>query len=220
MSKMEEFKANVLKAYKEIHGEHGVVGDEHAMMFHYTQRPWEFFGAWKIIEDHLPDSKELSFLEIGAAKGLWSIAFIEFCKLYDRDPVYVTVSYIEHSSLQQHEIEWNRTLINVKNYYEGQCKEWILFDENSQSILTRDMVAAVRPQYNFTLIDAEHTYHAVLKDTALYEPLTKNLLIYHDIVYDDTIGQAIRDSNIKLDYEIKIPTPTTGEGIGIHVIRR
>lgn len=215
MSKIEEFKTNILKAYKEIHGEHGVVGDETHMMFHGTQRPWEFFRAWEIIERYMPKTDDVSFLEIGAAKGLWAIAFIEMCKLYKKNPIYVTVSLIEHPSLRPHEVEWNRTLINVKNYYGDQVKEWVLFDENSQVDSTRDMVTKIHPSFDFVFIDGEHTYHAVYQDTRLYNPLAKTLLMYHDIAYTHSVFKAIQDHNIKLDYEIK--APGTGEGIGIHV---
>jgi hypothetical protein len=217
MSKIEQFKINVLNEYEKIHGPHNIVGDETDMKFHGTQRPWEFFRAWEVIEKYLPDTDEVSFLEIGAAKGLWSIAFIEMCKLYNKKPVYVTVSMLTGSSLFSSDLSWNPTLLNVKKYYEGQYSEWVLFDRNSQTEESKDLVIGIRPKYDFVFIDADHTYNGVFNDTKLYSPLAKSLLIYHDIgpPYEGSVVRAIKDSGIELHH--KIMAPNTGEGIGIHL---
>lgn len=218
MSLISKLKENTISAYSNIHGKIDITGEEFEMHFHGTQRPWEFFKAWEIIENYIPQEEEISFLEIGAAKGLWSIAFIEFCKLHNKKPVYVAVSLIDHSSLQAHEIKWNRTLINVKNYYGNQC-EWVLFDNDSQKEETRNLVLKVRDKYDFVFIDGEHTYNAVFHDTRLYYPLTKKLLMYHDIghPYANSVVKAIDDHNINLDYKIRVHE-NSEQGIGIHVV--
>ena len=132
MNKIEEFKKNVIKTYIEIHGGDEITGTETHMCFHGTQRPVEFFQAWEfIINNYTKDAKELSFLEIGAAKGLWSIAFIEFCKIFDIVPTYVAVSLLQHPGMTSTDEIWNPTLVNVENYYKDKFK-WIHFDRNSQ----------------------------------------------------------------------------------------
>lgn len=217
MTKMPQFKLNFLKAYQDIHGwGEGVPpvnGGEQHMCFHGTQRPWEFFRAWEIIEENIPDTKELAFLEVGAAKGVWAIAFMEFCKLYNKDPVYVQITWTAVAA--DHERAWNDTLVNVENHYNNQCKLWVNIDANSQISETRDLVANIRPMYDMVLIDADHSYAGVKADTDLYWPLAQHLCLWHDIQYRDTVYQAIHDCGIVLNHEIR--AHGSGEGIGIEL---
>lgn len=218
MRKMKQFKENLLSVYREIHGDSGVVtGEENHMLFHGTQRPYEFFRAWKIIQSYFPKGKNVSFLEIGAAKGLWSIAFIEMCKLYNKVPTYVTVTLLDAPGLFHSDLSWNPTLKNVKEYYKDQCKDWVLLDENSQTEEAREKVIGVLPKYDFVFIDADHSYAGVYKDVELYSSLADSLLIFHDIgpPYGDSVVRAINEHEIRLDH--KIIGKGSAEGIGIHI---
>lgn len=234
---MHLLQENILNAYLKIHGDHDVRDTSdpekdtefHKMCFHKTQRPWEFFAAWDVISKHIPEKKELSFLEIGAAKGLWSIAFIEFCKFYNKTPTYVTVSWTKPPYLEPHEIEWNNSLIKVKEFYPQVNWHWI--DENSNLESSRDRVVEILPKYDYVFIDGLHTYDAVKKDTELYKPLASTLLMYHDIqgrtkgrhsFHGNTynVYGAIEDSGVCLHHQIisKFSCEGDSEGIGIHVV--
>ena len=153
------FSDNLLKAYYEIHGDHQVITkEEDEMRFHGTQKPWEFFKAWEIIQQYIPEKRDLYFLEIGAAKGLWSIAFMEFCKIHNKTPHYVAVSWTNPPYLEYHEIAWNDSLINVKNYYKDFCNHWVWIDADSRIVETRDLVLKESQAFDYVFIDGYHTY--------------------------------------------------------------
>ena len=53
--------------------------------FEGSQIQKEFFTAWEHITDYFKKnpSNHITFLEVGAWKGLWGIAFCEFCKSHN-----------------------------------------------------------------------------------------------------------------------------------------
>jgi hypothetical protein len=124
---------------------------------------------------------------------------------------------IEAPGLAPHEIEWNKTLVKVRDYYGDTFKKWILFDENSQVPETKEKVVAIQSKYDIVFIDGDHSYEGVNADTNLYMDLADKLLIYHDIAYTHSIWQTVVEHDIHFDYDIRVPN--TGEGIGIQVIK-
>lgn len=225
---MNNFIKRVVETYSIIHFPINVNGDETEMSFgcglndwrgsDHTQRPIEFFGAWAIIDQYLPSDNKVSFLEIGAARGLWAIAFIEWCIIKNKYPIYTTVTLMTdtNNGLNIPGPAWqNASLMKVKEFYK-ECCDWTLIDANSQLETTKNLVTKTLKEYDFVFIDADHEYEGVYKDIALYAPLAKKLLIFHDIAvpnYEHRVIKAIKEYKLKFDYEIF--APNSDQGIGI-----
>lgn len=212
---IQQLKKNVVSSYSTIH--HPIEVNEATyseINFDGSQKPYEFFETWKLIDANLPNTDSISFLEIGAYKGLWAIAFVEWCKLHNKKPIYTTVTMISQDPN-------NQPLYNVEKHYKDVC-DWLLIDANSQLESTKAEVIKRAPHYDFVFIDADHSYDGVLKDIQLYAPLARKLLFFHDIRTTNNEGlsvyRAITDSQIKLDYEIACEPHNNVMGIGIKKI--
>lgn len=209
----EQFEKNVVDAYSKII--HPIdISKPYAISFDGSQKPFEFFKAWEIIGERLNDTSHPRFLEIGAFKGLWAIAFFEWCKLNNKKGSYITITWMEHNPA-------NEDLLKVIRHY---TEEFLLelVDDNSQLDDTQVKVVNLTPdmnidKYDLVLIDADHRYEGAKKDIELYSPLAK-ILVFHDIRPEGAnehcgVYQAIKDSGIKLDYEIVCAADMMGIGI-------
>jgi len=186
----------------------------YAVSFQGSQKPFEFFSAWEVIDEQLKDIKEPTFLEVGAFKGLWAIAFFEWCKLEGKKGSYYAVSWMEHNPE-------NKDLLKVLNHYKSQGFTCELVDKNSQLDSTQEyLTSTYLNKYSMVLIDADHRYNGVFKDITLYSKLASKLLMFHDIKPEGTsdicgVYRAIVDSNILFDYEISCASDQMGIGIKI-----
>lgn len=181
--------------------------------FEGSQKQIEFFSAWdKVLKFYNnKDIKELSFLEIGAWKGLWGIAFSEFCKLKDIKGSYTTLTMMDQDSN-------NQPLLRTIRYLNSINIESHLIDLNTLNEQALPEVLKVKKKYNIVFIDASHVYEDVMSDIKKFSPLATELLVFHDIRPKSTnpsfgVYQALIDSNIELDEEIVSDEGTMGIGI-------
>lgn len=183
--------------------------------FDGSQIQFEFFNAWGLISDFykVNPKTEISFLELGAYKGLWAIAFCEFCKLNNIKGHYVTVTLMGHDPN-------NLLLIRTINYLEQNNISTRLINEDTLSENVLDKVKNERDSFNIVFIDAGYKYHEVINDINKFAPLVTDMLLFHDIrpiepTNDCGVYKAIQDSNITLDVEL---TTNSIMGIGIKYI--
>jgi len=208
--------SKIVEAYSKVHVPVHASRDE-SISFEGSQRGIEFFTAWDSISEYYKKNKvkELTFLEVGAWKGLWGLAFAEFCKLHNIKGKYVTITLINHDH------EANKFLPNVITYIKDQGFEAELIDINTLSPEALPAVLEHGSMYDIVFIDAGHKYHEIKNDIDKFAPLAKDLLLFHDIRPIEDSGncgvyRAITDSGIQLDEEIAF---TNEMGIGIKYIK-
>ena len=183
------------------------------------QKPYEFYSAWNAIGEILISEKTPTFLEIGAANGLWAIAFFEWCKLNNKKGEYYIITLLQHGSSA------NRGLTDVQKYYTDQGYKFKLFNTSSQDPSLKEKVVKEKDKFSIVFIDADHTYPCIMKDIENYAPLASKILIFHDIgpeledprPEDIAVYKALKDSNIILDK--KFQSVTNHMGIGIKIIQ-
>jgi hypothetical protein len=182
--------------------------------FEGSQKQSEFFAAWNHIIEFYKDKKisHISFLEVGAWKGLWGLAFYEFCKMKEVNGSYTTVTMIDHDPN-------NRPLYKTINFLKDQDFEANLVNMNTFDDRVVEELSKYGKEFNIVFIDAGHKYEEVINDIKKFSRFAKDLLIFHDIgpreVHADFgVYQAIKDSNIKLDWEVA--EQLDHMGIGIH----
>lgn len=179
--------------------------------FEGSQKPYEFYNAWIAIGEKLTDEENPTMLEVGAYKGVWGIAFMEWCILHNKKGEYCTVTWMEHNPA-------NEDLRKVQKYYTDKGFSFKLIDANSQMVATKEEAIKFKEKYSFVFIDADHCYAGVKKDIELYSPLAIKVLGFHDIRPRDenaSVGvyKAIVDSGITLDKEIVDDENTMGIGL-------
>lgn len=185
-----------------------------------SQNPIEFLNAWEYIHEKISkiEKKEITFLEIGADKGLWSIMFFAVCKSLDKVPSYTTATLIEDDNQHYENMGFsmdnflnyssrNKNIYKVQDFYSQFGYEYNIINGNSQENDTKDRVEEYHAKYDIVFIDGDHTYGGVINDISLYSPMCKGLLIFHDILPKERkihyiqVYPAIIDSNISLDIE-------------------
>jgi hypothetical protein len=203
---------NIINAYSNVHTTIEYTNDDQ-ISFEGSQKQVEFFTAWNNIEKFYAgkDIKELTFLEIGAWKGLWGIAFAEFCKLNNIKGKYVTVTLIDQDPN-------NQGLFNSSEYIKSLGLESVIINENTLSESVLDSILNHEPNFNIVFIDADHSYEAVMNDINKFATLATDMLLFHDIRPKEVhascgVYQAIVDSNITLDEEIISHEQIMGIGI-------
>ena len=207
---------NIIEAYSTVHTKQFYTNDD-APSFDGSQRQSEFFKAWKEIENFYKKSKveKLTFLEVGAWKGLWGIAFAEFCKEKGIQGEYITITMISHDPN-------NQPLYRSIDYINNQPGMTAsLIDMNTFSKDALNEVKKYHQTYNMVFIDAGHKYDEIKNDISKFSNLATDMLLFHDIrpmAVNEHCGvyQAIQDSNIVLDKEIAVADEM---GIGIKFIK-
>ena len=202
----------IIKAYSNIHLPIEYTnGNE--ISFEGSQIQAEFFKAWNLIETYYKSNptKELKFLEIGAWRGLWGIAFTEFCKLNNIKGSYLTLTLIDQDPN-------NLPLYNTLDYIKSQNIKADLININSLSDNALNEISKHSDSFDIVFIDAAHDYDSVINDIKKFAPLATDILLFHDIrpkavLPGFGVYQAIIDSNLSIDVEIV--TNENGMGIGI-----
>jgi len=209
-------ESKICNTYSSIHSQVYYTNDNNPS-FEGSQRQSEFFKAWDTISKFYNNKnpKKLTFLEVGAWKGLWGIAFAEFCKEKNIIGNYVTITLIAHDS---NNIPLYKSIdyINKQPNMSANLIDLNTFDNNALS-----EVQKYYTDYNIVFIDAGHKYVEVKNDIDKFSNLATDLLMFHDIrpiIADENCGvyQAIQDSGITLDEEISVANEM---GIGIKYIR-
>jgi hypothetical protein len=181
--------------------------------FEGSQIQKEFFTAWKYISEYFKQNptNKLRFLEVGAWKGLWGIAFCEFCKSQNIDGVYLTLTMIDQDPN-------NQPLYKTIEYINSQGITANLIDMSTMHSNALPAILEYESSFDIVFIDADHSYEAVISDISKFSKLANNILLFHDIrpkqvMPNYGVYQAIIDSGLILDEEII--TNEDGMGIGI-----
>lgn len=206
-------KKQVIEAYSKLHPNKQTEYAGSILSFDGSQIEEEFFKCWNRIDEYYKKNKvkELKFLEVGAWKGLWGIAFCEYCKIHNIKGIYTTITYIKHD-------ENNNSLFDTLDYLKNCGLDISLVNCNTLDDWALPKVTENNKSYNIVLIDAGHKYEEVMNDIRKFKPLAEDILLFHDIrpkEVNDTIGvyQAINHSLIDLDEEIVTNEKLMGIGI-------
>ncbi len=142
------------------------------------------------------DDTEIWFLEIGAYKGLWALAFNVLCIENQKTPKYVTITWISQDPN-------NQGLLKTRKYYHDKGDLFELVDADSRLEKSWQDVVAIKSSYHFVFIDGDHSFPSVVKDIKQYAPLATDLLIFHDINTKSCgVPKAIQKSGINLNIRI------------------
>ena len=206
-------KEQIIKAYSKLHTNQIVDYAGSKISFDGSQIMEEFITAWEKIDEYYKTKKpnELSFLEVGAWRGLWGIAFCEYCKLNNIKGKYVTITLIPQDSNNQH-------LYKSLDYIQESGIPSSLVNLSTLDSDALPKVKDILDSYNIVFIDAGHKYEEVMNDIRKFKPLAKDILLFHDIrpkEANESIGvyQAINHSLIDLDEEIVTNESVMGIGI-------
>lgn len=210
----EALNKQIIQVYSAIHAPVEYTNAT-GVSFQGSQIQLEFFEAWKCISEYFEKnpSKHITFLEVGAWRGLWGLAFCEFCKLQNIKGTYLTVTMIEQ------DLSGNTPLYQTLDYMNSQ--EGIKADLININTLDDKALPEVNKfanSFDIVFIDADHSYDSVMSDISKFAKLSNDILLFHDIrpkqvVSNFGVYQAIIDSKLSIDTEIV--TNENGMGIGI-----
>ena len=116
------------------------------------------------------ESDVVSFLEIGAFKGLWAIALDFLCKKHNKTPFYVTATWLKHNPENEDLIDVCQDM-GARGFASAK-----IIDGNSADPAIIQTVYKTRKTYDFVLIDADHSMKAVQKDIESYSHLALSLI--------------------------------------------
>jgi hypothetical protein len=206
-------KEQIIEAYSKLHSNQTVDYAGSKISFDGSQIMDEFITAWERIDSYYKDKNpsELSFLEVGAWRGLWGIAFCEYCKINNIKGKYVTITLIPQDSNNQH-------LYKSLDYIKESGFPADLINLSTLDSEALPKVKDIIDSYNIVFIDAGHKYEEVMNDIRKFKPLAKDILLFHDIrpkEVNESIGvyQAIQHSFVDLDEEIVTNERVMGIGI-------
>ena len=205
----------ICENYSLVHNPVTITNDD-SISFDGSQIQSEFFPTLVEIvnnfklKGHYND--ELTFLEVGAWKGLWGMAFVEICKELGVKGKYVTLTMIDQDPNNQplyKTIDW----INQQPNMTAE-----LIDSDTMAENALDLVLEKGKSFDVVFIDAGHKYHEVMNDIEKFAPLADSMLLFHDIKPINTtincgVYEAICNSDIKLDKEISVLNDQMGIGI-------
>ena len=168
-----------------------------------TQNPGEFFGMWGILSQYIIQKKlkKVTFLEIGAYKGLWALMLSHICDKLNVDYEYTTVTALSQDS--------NNDLVGINNYYIANKKSFNVIDKYSQD---PTVVNDLKSKYNFVFIDGGRSYDEVFCDFMVYSKFCKSILFWHDIISKE-VHKASGDADIFMHGQFLV-----NKGLGIHYV--
>lgn len=209
---MNDLEQKIIDTYSKIHTPIQYT-NSNKVSFEGSQIQQEFFTTWNRITEYFKQNpvNRLNFLEIGAWKGLWGIAFCEFCKLTNIDGSYLTLTMIDQDPN-------NQPLYKTIDYINSQGITADLIDMDTKHPNALATILEYESSFNIVFIDADHSYEAVMNDISKFSKLAGSILLFHDIrpkhiIPNYGVYQAIIDSGLILDEEIT--TNENGMGIGI-----
>jgi predicted O-methyltransferase YrrM len=175
----------------------------------------EFSDLWRYITQQRPgvitvqDRHELeyvfnliqgcdSYLEVGTAEGNSLYVLAHALNLQ------APITYVDYG--EKHTTP-HRAKIVQELVYKGHTIDEVLGDSN-------DPLTARRAdgKYDVVLIDAGHSYDNVVKDAALYGPMAKKYILFHDIQLPDVERAAMEYVATRPDCKVSrvINSPTFG----------
>ena len=208
----------ICENYSQVHNPVSITNDN-SISFDGSQIQSEFFPAleeilnyFKTRADNGIKNDEITFLEVGAWKGLWGMAFTEICNQLGVKGKYVTLTMIDQDPNNQplyKTIDW----INQQPHMTAE-----LIDSDTMAPNALDLVLEKEKSFDIVFIDAGHKYHEVMNDIEKFAPLANEILLFHDIRPINTtvncgVYEAIHNSDIKLDKEITVLNDQMGIGI-------
>jgi hypothetical protein len=197
-----------------------------------SQNREEFLEAWDYIYDTISklEKRKITFLEIGADKGLWSIIFFAVCKELGKEPSYTTATLIDDNNSHYEGFGFsmnnflnyssrNLNIFKVQSFFSQFDYDYNIINGRSQDETVYNQIISIESKYDLVFIDGDHTYDGVKKDIELYSPLCNGLLIFHDILPKERknhyvqVYPAIIDSGLVLDIEFIHDNNLMGIGI-------
>lgn len=208
----------IIEEYSKLHSNETVNYGGSVISFDGSQIISEFESAWEKIDEYVKKNQlvELSFLEVGAYRGLWGIAFAVYCKLNNIKGNYTTVTLIPQDSQNIHLYKTIDYILNCKI-------PATLINMNTMDDGVEQTVKKISDKFNIVFIDAGHKYEEVMNDIRKFTPMATDILLFHDIRPKEVssscgVYQAIQHSMIKLSEEII--TNNNLMGIGIKYIKK
>ena len=143
------FRESVINLYSQVIEPVGYVQGRE-VSFNGSQIQDEFFKAWECIDTYYNSTKRghISFLEIGAYKGLWALALAVYCTEKGTSFQYTTVTYMEQDPN-------NNPLYNVQEYYQSIGAPFTLINSPSQDIRVLEQLPL--DKYSIVFIDGDHS---------------------------------------------------------------
>lgn len=208
----------IIEEYSKIHSNENVNYGGSVISFDGSQIISEFQSAWEKIDEYVKQNHlvELSFLEVGAYKGLWGIAFAVYCKLNNIKGNYTTVTLIPQDTQNIHLYKTIEYILNCKI-------PATLINMDTMDDRVEEKIKEKSDKFNIVFIDAGHKYEEVMNDIRKFRPMATDILLFHDIRPKEVtssfgVYQAIQHSMIDLDVEII--TNDNLMGIGIKYIKK
>lgn len=206
------FSRRIVDVYSNLHTRIPYTNNSN-ISFDGSQKQSEFFKCWQFIKNYYlnGNNKNISFLEIGAWKGLWGIAFGEFCRELNIVGKYTTVTLIDQDLN-------NQSLYKTTEYLKTIGIESTIINGDSTKDDTLNNVKNISDTFDIVLIDGSHHYKDVMIDISKYFPLANDMVLFHDIkpkyhTENVAVYSAIKDSNLDLSVEFTDGDDTMGIGI-------
>jgi hypothetical protein len=203
----------ITEQYSKLHTNTTYTYNDKEISFDGSQIVEEFSEAWNKISDYYKTNKvsQITFLEIGAYRGLWAIAFAELCKSLKVKGKYVTITLMDNDTNNIH-------LHKSLDYVKSLGIDTTLINGNTLDENALDSVKQHSSTYNIVFIDGGHTYDVISSDIQKFVPLCEDILLFHDIRpkqknQNNGVYQAIQDASIELDEEIVSNEEIMGIGV-------
>jgi predicted O-methyltransferase YrrM len=170
---------------------------DHLKAYRSSEGYWSTTDCLKVAEDIIKTTSAKSMLEIG-----FNIGYSASCWLESG----VTDLFIIDIGVHSDTIP---ALESTKKHYHNRTVDWIISD-------SKHVDPSLLPNVDISFIDGEHSYEAVLSDTALSISKGVSWLVYDDVIYNHENGiyaalQKLEEDN-KISIEKVYPMTWTEQG--------